>query len=77
MQKLQDKWLNNHSFGIELESDEANCHHRDWRFILQQQAADELFQLSSTYYAERLYQVMDDEQDGVKKLELIKPEGKK
>ena len=77
LQKLQDKWLNNHSFGIELESDEANCHHRDWRFILQQQAADELFQLSSTYYAERLYQVMDDEQDGVKKLELIKPEGKK
>jgi hypothetical protein len=61
-----------------LESNEANSHHRDWSFILQQQAADELLALSCRYYAERLYHVMDTEaDDGLKKLNVIKPEVKK
>ncbi|WP_180113600.1 exodeoxyribonuclease V subunit gamma [Acinetobacter sp. YH12063] len=77
--KLQEEWLKNHSFGgVELESNEANSHHRDWSFILQQQAADELLALSCRYYAERLYHVMDTEaDDGLKKLNVIKPEVKK
>ncbi|OTG84368.1 hypothetical protein B9T33_00800 [Acinetobacter sp. ANC 5054] len=73
MSKLQEKWLNNHSFGgMELESDEANCHHRDWKFILQQQAPDALFELSCTHYAEKLYRIMDEDETGAKKLEVVK-----
>ncbi len=72
MQKLQDKWLSSYSFGIELESDEASCHHRDWKFILQQQAPDALFALSCSHYAEKLYRAMDDDAAGAKNLEVMK-----
>ena len=73
MPKLQEEWLKNHSFGgIELESNEASCHHRDWKFILQQQAPDALFELSCTHYAEKLYRVMDADETGAKKLEVVK-----
>ena len=73
MPKLQEEWLKNHSFGgIELESNEASCHHRDWKFILQQQAPDALFELSCTHYAEKLYRVMDTDETGAKKLEVVK-----